>query len=283
MGRLLVAVLVLGASAGASGAQNPQPQVVVSAEYGSNFTVREGSYPKDWDSWWDNPGWVWMTFELDRELDYWLNVDLVATHFGGADESDYFHDHIVFPPGETFTELVFVTIVDDDDDDDCEAVEFDIVPRLPGATATGRRLTFALRDNDGATVECGEVGGPPSGGDGGGGGGGDGGGGAPPPEREPEPEPQASSPPPVPPVASFSVDMPCAAGLCSARSGEDVTFTDTSSGTVARRSWDFETTGKTPAGESVAHSWPSPGFYRATLTVEGAGAESTSSRMFRVD
>ena len=107
-----------------------------------------------------------------------------------------------------------------------------------------------------------------------------GGGGAPPPEPEPEPPPP---PPPVPPVASFTVDAACADGLCSVRTGEDVTFTDTSSGTVARRSWDFETGGRTPSGRSVTHSWPSPGFYRATLTVEGAGAESTASRMFRVD
>ena len=97
---------------------------------------------------------------------------------------------------------------------------------------------------------------------------------------EPEPPPP---PPPVPPVASFTVDMACADGLCSARTGEDVTFTDTSSGTVARRSWDFETTDRTPSGKSVTHTWSSPGFYRSTLTVEGAGAESTSARMFRVD
>ena len=117
------------------------------------------------------------------------------------------------------------------------------------------------------------------------------GGGAPPPgggappggdavPSEPEPPPP---PPPVPPVASFTVDMPCADGLCSARTGEDITFTDTSSGTVARRSWDFETTDRTPSGKSVTHTWSSPGFYRSTLTVEGAGAESTSARMFRVD
>ncbi|MYD86722.1 MAG: PKD domain-containing protein [Acidobacteria bacterium] len=116
---------------------------------------------------------------------------------------------------------------------------------------------------------------PPPGGDGGGGG-------APPREPEPDPEPPPA-PPPVPPVASFTVDVPCADGLCRARTGEDVTFTDTSSGTVARRSWDFETNGRTPSGRSVTHTWPSPGFYRSTLTVDGAGAESTASRMFRVD
>ena len=111
-----------------------------------------------------------------------------------------------------------------------------------------------------------------------------GGGGAPPGgdavPSEPEPPPP---PPPVPPVASFTVDMSCADGLCSARTGEDVTFTDTSSGTVARRSWDFETNGRTPSSKNVTHTWSSPGFYRATLTVDGAGAESTASRMFRVD
>lgn len=113
-----------------------------------------------------------------------------------------------------------------------------------------------------------------------------GGGGAPEPEPEPEPPPPSPPPPPppppVPPVAEFTVDMPCDDGLCRARTGEDVTFTDTSSGTVSRRSWDFETMGRGPSGQTVSHGWSSPGFYRATLTVEGADVESTASRMFRV-
>ncbi|MXX74538.1 MAG: hypothetical protein F4Y77_03930, partial [Holophagales bacterium] len=66
------------------------------------------------------------------------------------------------------------------------------------------------------------------------------GGGGPSPAPEPEPEPDPAPPSPaVPPEAAFTADVPCADGLCRARAGEDVTFTDTSSGTVSRRSWDF--------------------------------------------
>ena len=105
-------------------------------------------------------------------------------------------------------------------------------------------------------------------------------------DGEPDPPPASegeSNPPLVPPVAFFTVNTPCTDGLCSARAGESVVFTDTSLGTVARRSWDFDTSGSRPSGKSVTHTWLSPGFYGATLTVDGAGADSTLSRMFRVD
>ena len=112
-----------------------------------------------------------------------------------------------------------------------------------------------------------------------------GGGGGPPPEPDPEPEPPPPPPPPpVPPTAAFSVDVPCDEGLCRARTGEDVLFTDTSSGTVARRSWDFDVSmGRAPSGATTRHAWSSPGFYRVTLTVSGAGSESAASRMFLVE
>lgn len=111
-----------------------------------------------------------------------------------------------------------------------------------------------------------------------------GGGAPPPPEPEPEPEPEPPPPPPVPPRAAFTVDVPCADGLCRARTGEQVTFTDTSSGTVARRSWDFYVPeGRSPSAATTRHAWSSPGFYEATLTVRGAGSESTASRVFLVE
>ena len=90
--------------------------------------------------------------------------------------------------------------------------------------------------------------------------------------------------PPVPPTAAFTVDAPCADGLCRARTGEAVAFTDTSSGDVSRRSWDFYVpAGRAPSGAVVRHAWSSPGFYEVTLTVSGAGAESTASRVFLVE
>ena len=88
---------------------------------------------------------------------------------------------------------------------------------------------------------------------------------------------------PVPPEAAFSVDVHCLDELCRIRTGDEIGFADTSSGTVASRSWDFETAGTAPRGKTVKHRWEAPGFYRATLTVGGAGVESTWSRMFQVE
>ncbi|MYB20794.1 MAG: PKD domain-containing protein, partial [Holophagales bacterium] len=110
-----------------------------------------------------------------------------------------------------------------------------------------------------------------------------GGGAPPPPEPEPEPEPPPPSPP-VPPEAAFTVDVACADGLCRALTGEDVTFTDTSSGTVSRRSWDFYVAaGRAPSAATARYAWSSPGFYEVTLTVSGADHESTASRVFLVE
>ena len=105
------------------------------------------------------------------------------------------------------------------------------------------------------------------------------------PDPDPDPEPQPEpEPPPVPPIASFSVDGECADGLCRALTGQDVTFTDTSSGTVARRSWDFYVPGGRPSSDAVVrHAWSAPGFYDVTLTVSGAGKESSASLMFLVE
>ena len=113
---------------------------------------------------------------------------------------------------------------------------------------------------------------------------GSGGGPSPEPESDPELEPEPPPLPPVPPSAAFTVDVPCADGLCRARTGEEVAFTDTSSGTVARRSWDFFVpANRPPSGAVVRQAWSSPGFYEVTLTVKGAGAESTASRVFLVE
>ncbi|MYD88213.1 MAG: PKD domain-containing protein [Acidobacteria bacterium] len=88
----------------------------------------------------------------------------------------------------------------------------------------------------------------------------------------------------MPPKAAFAVDVACADGLCRARTGEDLTFTDTSSGTVSRRSWDFDVAaGRRPSAATARHAWSSPGFYEVTLTVSGADHESTASRVFLVE
>ena len=104
------------------------------------------------------------------------------------------------------------------------------------------------------------------------------------PEPPHEPDPEPPPPPPVPPRADFTVDVPCPDGLCRARTGETVTFTDTSSGTVSSRSWDFFVPAdRPPSGAVVAHAWSSPGFYEVSLTVNGADQESGASRLFLVE
>ncbi|MXX77372.1 MAG: hypothetical protein F4210_08810 [Holophagales bacterium] len=89
---------------------------------------------------------------------------------------------------------------------------------------------------------------------------------------------------PVPPEAAFAVDVPCDSGLCRARTGEHVTFTDTSTGDYSRRSWDFfVVANRRPSGAVVRQAWSQPGFYEATLTVGGAGHESKAMRTFLVE
>ena len=58
-------------------------------------------------------------------------------------------------------------------------------------------------------------------------------------------------------------------------------FTDTSSGTVTRRLWEFGN-GRQSTRSTVPHSWSSPGFYTVTLTVTGADTESKTARIFLV-
>ena len=89
-------------------------------------------------------------------------------------------------------------------------------------------------------------------------------------------------PPPTPPGASFEVDAECDRDLCIARTGIPVRFTDTSSGYVRTRRWDFGD-GRQSRSASVAHAWTTPGFYTVTLTVGDGTTVSTGSRVFRVE
>ena len=86
-----------------------------------------------------------------------------------------------------------------------------------------------------------------------------------------------------PPRASFAQDAVCDFdGLCRARTERPVTFTDTSTGSVARRNWDFGD-GKTSRARETRHTWMEPGFYEVTLSVAGGAMESTETRMFLVE
>ena len=83
------------------------------------------------------------------------------------------------------------------------------------------------------------------------------------------------SPPRVPPKASFTVSADCSDDPCGVRTGEEIRFTDTSTGEVTERNWDFGD-GATSDLRSPTHAWSSPGFYDVTLTV-GDGSSSASA------
>jgi len=262
LARLLVTALALGASADASLGQHPEVEIswtrsdAISLE-GYRFLV-----------------WVLVDQQPGRRVSFRVDV----THHGGATGDDYSlfgFRHI----GPTRREQVFYwDATDDAFDDDCEWVELRLVPESPGVTASDEPFRIRIVDDDGASLDCGWGDVPGGGGASPGGGGG----GGPAPDPEPEPEPL---PPPQPPTAAFAVTgATCGAELCRVVTGEDVTFTDTSAGTVARRSWDFDVTGgRAQSGASVRYAWSSPGFYQVSLNVSGAGAESTASRVFLVE
>ncbi len=82
--------------------------------------------------------------------------------------------------------------------------------------------------------------------------------------------------------ASFTLDAPCADGLCRARTGVPVSFRDASSGAVASWSWSLGD-GTTARSRSLEHAWSVPGFYTVSLTVSGRGPSSTVSRTVLVE
>lgn len=61
----------------------------------------------------------------------------------------------------------------------------------------------------------------------------------------------------------------------------DVQFTDTSSGQVDSRQWDFGD-GATSAEANPAHSYPAAGTYNVTLTVANAGGQNSSTQQIAV-
>ena len=84
-----------------------------------------------------------------------------------------------------------------------------------------------------------------------------------------------------PPEAAIDVSPDCLTPLCRARTGEVVTFTDESSGTVRSWSWEFGD-GGTSRSRSMGYSWSTPGFYTVSLTVSDGQYESSASLVFLV-
>ena len=82
------------------------------------------------------------------------------------------------------------------------------------------------------------------------------------------------SAPSEPPEASFT-------GPSNAYIGQPVQFTDTSSGAVTSRSWDFGD-GGTGSGATATHTYDSDGTYTVTLTVTGAGETDTATRQITI-
>ncbi len=120
---------------------------------------------------------------------------------------------------------------------------------------------------------------------------------SPPPPSPPPPSPPPPGPPPPPneedppdpptqtgerPEAAFAVSISCTEDPCRVRAGEEISFTDTSSGSVAQRLWDFGD-GALSRRRSVVRAWSAPGFYEVTLWASDGRSESTASRIFLVE
>ena len=82
---------------------------------------------------------------------------------------------------------------------------------------------------------------------------------------------------PPPPTASFT------ANPTSGTAPVTVNFTDTSTGAISSRSWDFDANGTTDdTGATPGHVFSSPGVYQVFLTVTGPGGSSTTSQTITV-
>ncbi|HWM95087.1 MAG TPA: PKD domain-containing protein [Thermoanaerobaculia bacterium] len=95
-----------------------------------------------------------------------------------------------------------------------------------------------------------------------------------------------TGPPPI--VASFNTSAACIAefgiNVCTANSGEAVSFTDTStggSGAITTRNWDFGD-GTKATGAAVSHTFKNGGSFVVTLTVGDGASSANTSRNFTV-
>lgn len=195
-------------------------------------------------------------------------------------------------PSLATTADIPVAVTDDSDDEDDETVVLTLVDGSGYAVggASAHTLTIADNDetddgdgndgddNDGdgndsdgngngeATDPGGGPGGGPAGDSDGDGDGDDDDGGGPP------------EPPPTRPAASFSLEgAECSDSLCTAFTGSPVTLRDTSAGTVAQRAWSIGGRRVSRSG-AFRHVWFEPGYYRVSLSVAGAGADSEAER-----
>ena len=85
------------------------------------------------------------------------------------------------------------------------------------------------------------------------------------------------SPPRVPPEASFTFSADCSDDPCRVRTGEEIRFTDTSTGNVTEWRWSFGD-GAGSNLRSPTHAWSTPGFYDVTLTVSDGLSSDSASR-----
>ncbi|MXV99805.1 MAG: hypothetical protein F4000_00135, partial [Holophagales bacterium] len=157
-GRFLATAVALGAWTAAAAPQDTYPEVTVRL-VSESFNLGEGLS-------------TGITVNLDRVPEREVWVDWEVTHSNEATAADYrfFPSYFYFPANRR-VQFVIVTARDDDLDDDCESVEISLVPRSPGVVGGGK-LTISIRDNDGETVDCTDIGPAP-----------------PPAEPEPEPAP----------------------------------------------------------------------------------------------
>ncbi len=86
-------------------------------------------------------------------------------------------------------------------------------------------------------------------------------------------------------AAAFDVDASClptgGTEVCTADTGQTLTFTDKSTGKVTSRAWDFGD-GATAQGASAKHTYNQAGTFVATLTVQSATASSSATKTFKV-
>ena len=86
----------------------------------------------------------------------------------------------------------------------------------------------------------------------------------------------------VQPQADFEVSVACEENLCRARTDIPVALSDTSSGTVRTRRWEFGD-GASSRRPRIDHAWSEAGFYEVTLWVRNGAGESTATLTFLVE
>ena len=237
----------------------------------------------------EGDGELVLRVTLDRTSESEVTVDYATSDASGVSGATAGSDYeeasgtLVFAAGSAVQEIE-VSLLEDAEAEEPETLVLELSNArnawLPGGkdtlAANGRILDG---DNEPPPGSSG-------GGGSGGGGGGGGGGGAPEDGEEDGRGGQGGGTAGSgggPPRASFTQDAVCGPdGLCRARTERPVTFTDTSTGSVARRNWDFGD-GKTSRARETRHTWMEPGFYEVTLSVAGGAMESTETRMFLVE